>query len=137
MLRSSRARTLVLVCLASLAWTGSLVAQEAPSLNASEAEAFLGTWVLTMETPRGTNEQNLSVTDVYGKVVAELSGGRGGSVTISDISKSEESLVLKFEGSFRGNARPVVLTLSLDGETLKVNQDMGQFSMSGTGKKQM
>ena len=138
MLKTSRARILALVVVAGLAWVGSLVAQEeASSLNASEAEAFMGSWVLSMETPRGTNEQNLSITNVDGKVVSELSGGRGGSVTINDISKSDESLVLKFERSFRGNSRPVVLTLSLDGETLNVNQDMGQFNMSGTGKREM
>ena len=136
MLKTSRARMLGLVVVAGLAWVGSLVAQEeASSLNASEA--FMGSWVLSMETPRGTNEQNLSITNVDGKVVAELSGGRGSSVTINDISKSDESLVLKFERSFRGNSRPVVLTLSLDGETLNVNQDMGQFNMSGTGKREM
>lgn len=137
MMNSRRALMLVLAVSVSLIWAGPASAQAASELDASEAEAFIGDWVLTMETPRGTNEQNLSITVVDGKVAAELSGGRGGSVGITDISKSEDSLVLRYERRFRGNARPVVMTLSFDGDTLRAEQDMGQFSMSGTGTKQM
>ena len=136
MMTSQRRRVLVLAVVVILVCGGALAGQEGSSLDASEAEAFLGTWMLTMETPRGTNELQLTIMEVDGKVAAELSGGRGGSVTIHDISKSDDALVLRFERRFRGNARPVVLTLSVTGDTLTAKQDMGQFSMSGTGEKQ-
>ncbi len=46
--------------------------------------------------------------------------------------------MLKFERNMRGNAMPVTMTLSLDGEALTVSQEIGdRFSMTGTGEKQM
>ena len=91
-------------------------------------------WVLAMDSPRGTLEQNLTLTDVGGKVAAELSGGRGGTVSITDIIKSGDDVVLSFEQQGRGGSATVVLTLSLDGDTLKATQDNGRFSMTGTGR---
>ena len=130
-------RTLV-VMLAVAGWVGIAGAQEASSLDASEATDYIGEWALSMETPRGTREQTLSITDVGGKLAATLSGGRGGALDITDITKSDAGLVLAFERNMRGNSAPVVLTLSLDGDTLNATQDVnnGRFSMSGTGKKQ-
>ncbi len=78
------------------------------------------------------------LTDVGGKVAAELSGGRGGTVTVTDIARSEDDLVLKFDRNMRGNSMPVTMTLSLDGDALKVSQEIGdRFSMTGTGEERM
>jgi len=67
-----------------------------------------------------------------------LGGGRGGQIDISDIARDGESLVLAFERNFQGNAIDIVLTLSLDGEVINATQDIagGQFSMTGSGKRQ-
>lgn len=115
-----------------------VVTGQASSLDSSEASAFMGTWVLTMETPRGANEQTVVIRDEGGKVAATLGGGRGGQIDISDIARDGESLVLAFERNFQGNAIDVVLTLSLDGEVINATQDIagGQFSMTGSGKRQ-
>ena len=127
---------IVLGLAAALLWTTGLAEQEASMLDVGDAEGYLGEWALTLETPRGTQEQNLVLTDVGG-VAAELSGGRGGTVTVTDIARSEDDLVLKFERNMRGNSMPVTMTLSLDGDTLKVSQEIGdRFSMTGTGEKQ-
>ena len=45
---------------------GPTAAGQASMLDASEASAFMGTWVITMETPRGTNEQKVSIRDEGG-----------------------------------------------------------------------
>lgn len=117
-------------------------AQEASSLDVSEATAYIGDWVFTIEGRQGPQDQDLSIKDVNGKVAAEISGGfgGGGTQTVTDISKSGDSLVLNYEvgGGGRGPF-PVALTLTLDGETLKVNMSLGggAFSIDGTGKKKM
>ena len=127
----------VMVAVAWLAVSGPVVAQEASMLDVSDASGFLAEWVLNMETPRGNRERNLALTDVGGKVAAELSGGRGGTVSVTDISKSGSDLVLSFEFDRQGNTVPVTLTLGLDGDMLKATQDVndGLFTMSGTGSK--
>ena len=127
----------VMVAVAWLAVSGPVVAQEASMLDVSDASGFLGEWVLNMETPRGNRERNLALTDVGGKVAAELSGGRGGTVSVTDISKSGSDLVLSFEFDRQGNTVPVTLTLGLDGDLLKATQDVnnGMFTMSGIGSK--
>ena len=117
---------------------GPTAAGQASMLDAAEASAFIGTWVSTMETPRGTNEQNVTIRDEGGKVAARVEGGRGGAIDITDISKDEDSLVLTFERNFQGNAIDIVMTLTLDGDMINATQDIagGQFTMSGSGKKQ-
>jgi hypothetical protein len=110
-------------------------------LDVSEASAFLGTWVISMENPRGggTRDQTVAIRDEGGKVAARIEGGRGGALDISDISKDGDSLVLSFERSGRGgNTFPIVLTLTLDGDMINASQDIGggRFTVAGSGKKQ-
>ena len=128
--------------LSVLLLAGPAAAGQASMLDSSEATAFMGSWVITMETPRGTNEQNVTISDQGGKVTARLEPGQTqllvGPIDITDIAKDGDSLVLSFERSFQGNSIDIVMTLSLDGDMINATQDIGggQFSMSGTGKKQ-
>ena len=137
MTTQQRSPIFVLLAVTWLALSGLVTAQEASMLDVSEATGFMGEWVLDMETPRGNAERNLALTDVGGKVAAELSGGRGGTFGVTDISKSGDDLVLSFERERQGNTFPVTLTLSLDGDMLNATQDVnnGTFTMSGTGSK--
>lgn len=110
---------------------------KASTLDTSAAKAFVGDWVLTVEGRRGPQERPLAVTDVGGKVAAELGGGRGGPVTITDISMAGSDLVLKWTQDTQQGSIPVVMTLTLKDGALVVKQDMagGQFTSAGTGKK--
>jgi hypothetical protein len=107
------------------------------SLDSARAKDFLGEWVLTTEGPRGTQERPLSITDVGGKVAATLTGGRGGTRPITDITKSGTSLVLKWTQQTPQGEVDAVMTLTPKDGGLTVKQDMagGQFSLTGTGKK--
>jgi hypothetical protein len=132
---------LALAAMAALAWIVpvSMVAQgKASTLDTGKAKAFVGEWILTVEGRRGPQERPLSITDVGGKVAAELGGGRGGPVSITDITMAGADLVLKWtqQAGPQGEV-PVVMTLTLKDGGLVVKQDMagGQFSQSGTGKK--
>ena len=97
----------------------------------------MGTWVLSIETPRGTNEQTVTIRDASGTVAARLEGA-GGSIDVTDVTKDADSLVLNFSRNMRGNDIDIVLTLSLDGDTMHASQDVndGMFSMTGSGTKQ-
>jgi hypothetical protein len=104
---------------------------------AQDAKAFLGDWVLTIEGRRGPQERPLTIKDTGGKLSAELGGGRGGPVTITDVTVKGNEAILKWTQDVQGNSIPVVMTLTLKDGALTVNQDMagGQFSQTGTGKK--
>src|SRR5687767_11095768 len=104
---------------------------------AQDAKAFLGDWVLTIEGRRGPQERPLNIKDTGGKLSAELGGGRGGPVTITDVTVKGSEAILKWNQQGPQGEIPVVMTLTLKDGTLTVKQDMagGQFSQSGTGKK--
>ena len=124
--------------LSLLVLTGPAMAGQASMLDSSEASAFMGTWVIAMESPRGTREQTVAIRDESGKVAARLEGGRGGAIDITDIARDGDNLVLTFDRSFQGNSIDIVLTLTVDGDMINATQDVGggQFSSSGSGKKQ-
>lgn len=131
---------LVLTAVAAVAWlmpAAAMAQGKASTLDTAKAKGFIGEWVLTIEGRRGPQERPLSITDVGGKVAAELAGGRGGPVSITDISMAGSDLVLKWNQQGPNGEVPVVMTLTLKDGALAVKQDVGngQFSASGTGKK--
>ena len=75
--------------LGGLLLAGPATAGQASMLDASEASAFMGTWVIAMENPRGggTRDQTVAIRDEGGKVAARIEGGRGGALDVTDISK--------------------------------------------------
>lgn len=104
---------------------------------AQDAKAFLGDWVLTIEGRRGPQERPLTIKDEGGKLSAVLGGGRGGDLTISDVTVKGSEATLKWNQDMQGNSVPFVMTLTLKDGALVVKQDVagGQFTSSGTGKK--
>lgn len=104
---------------------------------AQDAKAFVGDWVLTIEGRRGPQERPLTIKDDGGKLSAVLGGGRGGDVTINDVTVKGSEATLKWSQDVQGNSVPVVMTLTMKDGALTVKQDMagGQFTQSGTGKK--
>jgi hypothetical protein len=129
--------TLLAVALSAGMSAAVLAQGKASTLDTAKAKGFIGEWVLTIEGRRGPQERPLSITDVGGKVAAELGGGRGGPVSITDISMTGSDLVMKWNQQGPQGDVPVVMTLTLKDGALAVKQDMagGQFSQTGTGKK--
>ena len=110
----------------------------APSFAwAQDAKAFLGDWVLTIEGRRGPQERPLTIKDTGGKLSAELGGGRGGPVTITDVTVKGPEAILKWNQETPQGPIDVVMTLTLKDGALTVKQDLagGQFSQTGTGKR--
>ena len=129
------ARLLGTIALAIALSTGLGAAQLAPA----DAGAFMGSWSLMLDSPQGAFEQTMVVKDEGGKVIAEISNQMQPDVQkVTDVSKKDGDLVLKFAGNFQGNAFDAMITLTPDGtDKCKVTFDIngGQFTMNGTGTK--
>ena len=129
---------LFVLALAIAGWTSRTTVLAGGQLATADAKSWIGDWLLTVEGRRGPQEQTLSVKDSAGKVVAQLAGGRGGPVDITDVSKAGNDLVLKFKRSFGGNDVDITMTLAMQPDgTLKVAQDANGNATAGTGKKKV
>jgi len=130
------ARLLGAVALALALSTGLGAAQQ---LSPADAGAFMGSWSLMLDTPQGSFEQTLALKDEGGKVIGEISNQMAPEVQkVTDVSKKDGDLVLKFAGNFQGNPFDAMITMTPDGtDKCKVTFDVngGQFTMSGTGTK--
>jgi len=130
------ARLLGTVALALALSTGLGAAQQ---LSPADAGAFMGSWSLMLDTPQGSFEQTLALKDEGGKVIGEISNQMAPEVQkVTDVSKKDGDLVLKFAGNFQGNPFDAMITMTPDGtDKCKVTFDVngGQFTMSGTGTK--
>lgn len=108
-------------------------------LATADAGNFMGSWVLSLDSPQGAFEQNVVLKDEGGKAVAEITSDiQPEAQKVTDVTMDKESLVLKFAGNFQGNAFDATVTMTPDGtDKVKVLFDVngGQFSMSGTGIK--
>ncbi len=124
------------VVVAALALAGPLMAQGgASTLETAKAKAFIGDWMLTIQGGRGPQERTLMLKDMTGHVAAELGGGRGGPITITDITMPGSDLVLKWKQMGRGGEVEVMMTLMLKDGGLMVKQDAGGNETQGTGVK--
>ena len=123
------------LCAALLAAAmGPAHASAQSQLDVAEAQAFLGSWVVDMQTDFGPFTMNLDVTDASGKVAASMgSPEMGGSQPVTDITKSNESLVLRFTADAQGQMVDIEVSLLPNGSSLDVYFDVGQGQFSATG----
>jgi hypothetical protein len=137
MYRTLSRTVLMVLGVALVAWSGSTTpVAGGQALASADAKGWIGEWTLTIEGGRGPQERALTIKDMTGKVAATLGGGRGGPVEITDVSKKGTDLVLKFKQQGRGGEVDVVMTLAMQADgTLKVSQELGGNTQSGTGKK--
>ncbi len=109
------------------------VASAQSDLDVSEAQAFLGTWDLTLDTEFGSFDMEIKIEDEGGKVAVTIGAVDLGLMQdVSDVKRSGESLVLSYEADAQGQMIPVSVSLVPDGEGLAADFDFGgQFYMSG------
>ena len=116
--------------------TGTLAGGQA--LATADAKTWMGEWALTVLGGRGSQERQLTIKDMGGKVVATLGGGRGGPIEITDVSKKGNDVVLKFKHQGRGGEADVLMTLSMQGAgTLTVKNEVAGNAQTGTGNKKV
>ena len=106
-------------------------------LDTSEAEAFIGDWNLPMESEFGSFELLLEIYDQDGRVAANIGAPDFGMQSVSDITKSGESLILNYDTDAQGQLISVTVTLERDGENILFQLDAaeGAFSIGGTGTR--
>lgn len=113
--------------------------QSAAQVSAADAAPFLGDWTLAMEGPNGPASFGLTIKVEKEKVVADITSETQPAQTITDISKSEKSLVLSYSFDYQGMAVPTVITLTPAAEKEKIaalfDYASGAYQMSGTGTK--
>lgn len=103
-------------------------AQEASSLDVSEASAFIGMWTLSLESDQGPFDYSMDIKDVDGKVGATLSNDFLGESMVTDITKDGDDLNLKWEADLQGQVVSLTLTLTPDGDQLKAMMDFAGFA---------
>jgi hypothetical protein len=124
------------VLVAACVMLGSAVRAQAP-LPVADAAKFMGVWNLTLDSPQGPFVLTMTLSDAEGKVACELASDAMGTQKVTDISKSGNDLVLKYQGDFQGQAFAAKITLTPSDDKLGVNFDImdGQFMMTGVGTK--
>jgi hypothetical protein len=107
-------------------------------ITVAEAGNFMGQWELNIDSPQGPFALTLKLADKEGKVEGELTSEFAPPQAVTDVSKADADLVLKYIGNFQGQSFDAKITLTPDGEkNVKVVFDVmsGQFMMNGTGVK--
>ena len=111
----------------------------AQTVTLADAQAFMGTWVINVDTPGGPMTVDLTVKEVAGEVTAEVGGGStGGPMSaVSEITKNGSSLVMQYEAEVpQAGLTSITLTVEADGDTLTVSFDVAGQVLPGTGTRQ-
>lgn len=105
-------------------------------VDPADAEFFLGSWTLPLQTAQGAFTIYLDIEEADGSVTAEI-GSDMGSETADRVSLQDERMRLEYTMNAQGQIVPVEITLTPDGEDLDVDLDFagGQFEASGTATR--
>jgi hypothetical protein len=124
------------VAFVALGFASTVAVAQEPVASADAAK-FMGAWVITLDSPQGSFNMTLTLSDKEGKAVGELTSEIAPPQAVTDITKSGDDLVLKYEGNYQGQAFAAKITLTPNAEKLAVAFDVmdGQFMMSGMGVK--
>lgn len=112
------------------ALTAPIQASAQSQLDVAQAQAFLGSWVISMQTDFGPMVINMSIEDRSGKVAASVgSPEMGGTLEVTDITREGESLLLKYDIDAQGQLIDVSMSLAPEGESLNtvIEAAGGQF----------
>ena len=98
----------------------------------ADAKPFLGSWTTTFESPQGPATFDIEVHLDSGDPGATVSNAIIGESTVTDVTKSGTSLILRYVVDVQGTQVSVVISLVPDGEQLKASFSFmdGQFAAS-------
>ena len=112
--------------------------QSAAQVTTADAAAFLGDWTLTLQGPNGPGSFDLSVKVDKEKVVGEIANAQMATLPITDISKADKTLVLRYTFTWENNPvdAAVSLTPAADGKVAaQIDFAGGAYTMTGTAAK--
>lgn len=141
MIRSAIVRTALLAGLFIASVVASPVVnaiQSAAQVTTADAAPFLGDWTLTLQGPNGPGSFDLSVKVDKEKVVGEIANAQMATLPITDISKADKTLVLRYTFTWENNPvdAAVSLTPAADGKVAaQIDFAGGAYTMTGTAAK--
>src|SRR5262245_66160505 len=100
----SRNRSAIAVIAAFLIITFAGAGVARAQITAAEAGNFMGQWELNIDSPQGAFALTLKLADKEGKVEGELTSEFAPPQTVTDVSKADADLVLKYIGNFQGQS---------------------------------
>jgi hypothetical protein len=108
----------------------------AQSVSASDAQAFLGLWAVSVDAQGQTLVMDLDIKNEGGNVAAEVNSQLGRS-QVERITRNGDKLVLSYSVNAQGQQVPVVMTLAAADAGLNADLDFagGMFVASGKGTK--
>ena len=102
----------LLTSLAAPAHAGRRFQAAAAQATVADAAPFAGEWTLNLEGPNGPAVFDLVIKTEADKVVGEIKSEQMAPTPITDISKTDKGLVLKFSFDYQGNQVAAVVTLT-------------------------
>ena len=128
--------------LVALPATAVRAASDAPQaggqITAADAAPFVGDWTLTLEGPNGPATFELSVKVEQDKVTGEIKSAELPAQAITDITKVDKSLTLRYSFDYQGNQVPTVVSLvpAEEGKTkAQIDFAGGAYVMAGSAAK--
>jgi hypothetical protein len=106
--------------------------------TAADAAPFVGEWTLNLQGPNGPAVFDLVIKAEADKVVGEIKSEQMPPTPITDISKTDKGLVLKFSFDYQGNqvAAVVTMTPGTDGTTsAQIDFADGAYVVTGAAVK--
>jgi len=124
----------VMALLAVLAAPSGAAAQS--QLPTAEAQQFLGSWNLALQTDMGPFEFGLTLRDAGGRVAAQVRSELG-NVDVNTLRRSGDNLVLEYAMDAQGQSIPVSMTLRPDGDAMRATMDFagGLFTANGNATR--
>jgi hypothetical protein len=112
-------------------------AGSADQVTAADAAPFIGEWTLALQSQDGPQEADLAVKVEQDNVVGEIVLG-GMTHSITDVTKSGKSLVLRYAFDYQGNPVETVVSLTPAPEgkmAAQIDFAGGAYIMSGAATR--
>jgi hypothetical protein len=106
--------------------------------SATEATAFLGTWVIAMTNPAGATE-TVRIWDDKGALAASVQAGRFPPINASGVFKDGDLLLLSLTRFENGQPIRAVVALTVKDNAMNMAQmlELSETIKRGAGKKQV
>ncbi|HEX4567352.1 MAG TPA: hypothetical protein VH138_12015, partial [Vicinamibacterales bacterium] len=114
------------------------VAQTSAAPTAAQVAPFVGDWVMTVAMGANQSTSLVSVKSDGGKVTATVQPEGQAPLTNTAVSMSGTSLIVRYTGDMGGQPIPTVLSLTPQGEVMRVTMAImdGQYELTGMAAKQ-
>jgi hypothetical protein len=117
--------------------SGQTTQATSPIATPEDAKPFLGSWTTTFDSPQGPVTFDIEVNLDSGDPGATVKNALIGESTVTDVTKSGTSLILRYVVDVQGTQVSVDISLAPDGENLKANFSFlgGQFAASSVATR--